>query len=84
MNSQGFVHKLTSRRRLVAHQLIEEFMLVANVCAANLLKKNFPQSVFRNHDYPESLKIDRLSQSLKKRGLNWEGTAENINNLPKF
>ena len=84
MNNQGFVQKLTSRRRLVAHQLIEEFMLVANVCAANVLKKNFPQSVFRNHDYPESLKIDRLSQSLKKRGLNWEGTAENINNLPKL
>ena len=68
MNSQGFVQKVTLQGEgLVAHQLIEEFMLVANVCAANLLKKNFPQSVFRNHDYPESLKIDRLSQSLKKR-----------------
>ncbi|MBA4730161.1 MAG: VacB/RNase II family 3'-5' exoribonuclease [SAR86 cluster bacterium] len=82
LNSEGNIKSLFSKKRMLAHQLIEEFMLVANVCAANILRKNFSNSVFRNHDYPESLKIDRLSQSLKRRGLNWNGSPEDVNNLP--
>ena len=41
-------------------------MLIANICAADFLRKNYNESVFRNHEYPESIKIDRLSQGLKK------------------
>ena len=56
-------------------------MLIANICAADFLNKNYKESVFRNHEYPESIKIDRLSQGLKKRNINWNGTPEEVENL---
>ena len=75
------VKKILPRSRLNSHSLIEEMMLIANICAADFLGKNYKESVFRNHEYPESIKIDRLSQGLKKRNINWHGSPEEVENL---
>ena len=75
------VKKILPRSRLNSHSLIEEMMLIANICAADFLRKNYNESVFRNHEYPESIKIDRLSQGLKKRNINWNGSPEEVENL---
>ena len=75
------VKKILPRSRLNSHSLIEEMMLIANICAADFLRKNYNESVFRNHEHPESIKIDRLSQGLKKRNINWNGSPEEVENL---
>ena len=75
------IKEIKLRSRLASHSLIEEMMLIANICAADFITKNFNKGVYRNHEYPESLKIDRLSQGLKKRNINWGGSEEEVNNL---
>lgn len=82
--SDGSVHNIVSRKRLTAHKLIEEFMLAANISAADFLSYYPEQGIYRNHEHPESLKIERLSQVLKNRGINWNGDKEDINNLGTF
>tara|TARA_X000001036_G_scaffold329251_1_gene307915 strand:+ start:1751 stop:3217 length:1467 start_codon:yes stop_codon:yes gene_type:complete len=82
--SDGSVHDIVSRKRLTAHKLIEEFMLAANISAADFLSYYPEQGIYRNHEHPESLKIERLSQVLKNRGINWNGDKEDINNLGTF
>ena len=82
--SDGSVHDIVSRKRLTAHKLIEEFMLAANISAADFLSHYPEQGIYRNHEHPESLKIERLSQVLKNRGINWNGDKEDINNLGTF
>ena len=80
----GSVDNIVSRKRLTAHKLIEEFMLAANISAADFLSYYPEQGIYRNHEHPESLKIERLSQVLKNRGINWNGDREDINNLGTF
>ena len=41
---------LNERQRLKTHQLIEEFMLAANVCAAQFCRKNKIPTIFRVHE----------------------------------
>ena len=82
--SDGSVDNIVSRKRLTAHKLIEEFMLAANISAADFLSYYPEQGIYRNHEHPESLKIERLSQVLKNRGINWNGDREDINNLGTF
>ena len=59
-------------------------MLAANIVAADFLEKNCKNGIFRVHGNPESIKIDRLSQTLKRRSINWQGDIEDIQNLPFF
>ena len=59
-------------------------MLAANISAADFLSYYPEQGIYRNHEHPESLKIERLSQVLKNRGINWNGDKEDINNLGTF
>lgn len=83
-DSTGAVQSIKSRTRLNAHKLIEEFMLAANISAADFLSHHAEQGVYRIHEHPESLKIERLSQVLKNRGINWNGEREDIDNLSHF
>jgi len=69
---------------LIDNKLIEKFMLSANICAADFLNRNYSQGIYRVHDYPENYKIDRLSQILKRRNINWEGSIEDVENLNIF
>jgi ribonuclease R len=55
--------------RNVAHKMIEEAMLAANICAANLLEKSETPSLFRNHEPPKGDKLDALQQFLGPLGL---------------
>ena len=75
---------VVDRSRLTSHKLIEEFMLAANIVAADFLEKNCKKGIFRVHGNPESIKIDRLSQTLRRRSINWQGDIEDIQNLPFF
>ena len=59
-------------------------MLAANISAADFISQYAKEGVYRIHEHPESLKIQRLSQVLKNRGINWNGSIEDIENISEF
>ena len=83
-NSNGDIKHIDDRKRLNSHKLIEEFMLAANISAADFISQYAKEGVYRIHEHPESLKIQRLSQILKNRGINWNGNIEDIENISEF
>ena len=68
-NSNGDIKHIDDRKRLNSHKLIEEFMLAANISAADFISQYAKEGVYRIHEHPESLKIQRLSQVLKNLSL---------------
>ena len=57
--------------RFDAHRLIEEFMIQANVCAAETLEDKRSPLVYRVHEEPSEEKINNLSNFLPTIGLRW-------------
>lgn len=55
--------------RLEAHRLIEEFMILANVAAAETLEAHRQQLIYRAHDEPSREKITALSEFLGTIGV---------------
>jgi len=55
--------------RLEAHRLIEEFMILANVAAAETLEENRQTLIYRAHDEPSREKISALSEFLATIGV---------------
>jgi len=51
--------------RLDAHKLIEEFMILANVAAAECLKRRRCRLFYRVHDEPTLEKVHALQEFLK-------------------
>jgi ribonuclease R len=67
----GKVAGVKRRERFDAHKLIEEFMIQANVCAAETLEqKNRPQ-IYRIHDRPSDEKIAAISDFLPTVDMAW-------------
>ena len=53
----GEIESISIPKRLFAHQIIEESMISANICAADFMKKNYGYGVYRVHEEPEFLKV---------------------------
>ena len=66
---QGFVVGIRPVRRLMAHRLIEEAMINANVCAARFIEKYEQLSLYRIHEPPDVLKLADLRQDLMSLGV---------------
>lgn len=64
LDSHGRVLGVTPRERLDAHRLIEEFMVAANVCAAEELERLTQPCMYRVHDRPSDQKMEGLRQFL--------------------
>lgn len=65
LNAAGRVDRIVTPQRLEAHRLIEEFMIQANVAAAETLEeKRFPL-VYRVHDAPSPEKLKALREFLE-------------------
>ena len=68
--SNNKIIKFISSPRTVAHMMIEEFMLAANIATAELcLKFNMP-SLYRVHPKPDLLKIKYLRAFVRNRRIN--------------
>ncbi len=67
-NDKGKIEKIVPTERNEAHRIIEECMLVANVAAADFLLVNEIPSLFRNHDTPETGKLEQLRAFLQLCG----------------
>ncbi len=65
LDAQGNVAKVIVPLRLDAHKLIEEFMIQANVSAAEELESRKSPLLYRIHEQPSQEKVKALSQFLK-------------------
>ena len=72
-NAAGKIEQILPRTRNDAHRLIEECMLAANVCAADLLERHDHPGVFRVHAGPTKEKLNQLRTFLKQVGLHLGG-----------
>ena len=62
---------IETRERFDAHKLIEEFMIQANVCAAETLEQKRTPVIYRVHEPPGSEKINNLADFLPTVGFKW-------------
>ncbi|NNU79718.1 ribonuclease R [Halovulum dunhuangense] len=69
LDPEGTVLSVAFRDRLEAHKLIEEFMILANVCAAETLEKKRTPLLYRVHEEPDAEKLDSLRDVAEASGL---------------
>ncbi len=72
-DNKGHIASVEPLVRNDAHRLIEEFMLAANVAAANFLIEYEMPTLFRNHDTPDLEKLEDLREFLREFGLSLGG-----------
>lgn len=72
-NAAGKIEQILPRTRNDAHRLIEECMLAANVCAADLLERHKHPGVYRIHAGPTKEKLNQVRTFLKQVGLHLGG-----------
>ena len=64
IGDDGQVERVESRDRFDSHKLIEEFMIAANVAAAETLEQKRQPCMYRIHDEPSLDKMEALRQFL--------------------
>ena len=70
MDEEGRCVDIVKRTRGVSECMIEEFMLLANQCAANAGRTHHVPFVYRIHEAPDAERMEKLSNTLKACGLN--------------
>jgi ribonuclease R len=69
LDDDGRIADVRSRARLDAHRVIEEFMIEANVAAAETLERRKMACLYRVHDEPDREKLRGLRDFLRGLGL---------------
>jgi ribonuclease R len=75
LKPDGTVDRVIVPERLDAHRLIEEFMILANVAAAEMLEKKALPLIYRVHDEPSQEKVHNLQEFLKTLDLPFAKTG---------
>lgn len=68
LDKDGTVERVEKRDRFDAHRLIEEFMILANVAAAETLEHAKHAQIYRSHDTPDSEKLENVRSYLTSLG----------------
>jgi len=76
LDEEGRVRGVATPARLDAHRLIEEFMIAANVAAAETLEAKRTPLIYRVHDQPSKEKLSSLSEFLGTLGLKLPKTGQ--------
>ncbi len=71
--STGEPLEIKPKKRLHAHQLIEEFMLAANEAVAKILTDAPGPTIYRVHDKPDPKKLARLGAALRQLSISFTG-----------
>jgi len=71
LNAAGEVETIALRERFDAHKLIEECMVLANVCAAETLETKRTDLVYRVHEPPQEERIESLRETVRSIGLSF-------------
>ncbi len=69
LGDDGRIAEIGTRERLDSHRLIEEFMVLANVAAAQALEHRHQPCLYRVHDQPDAAKIEGLREFLGTLGV---------------
>ena len=69
IDETGKVTAISPRPRYDSHRLVEDFMIQANVCAAEELERVNKPCMYRVHDQPSLEKLDGLREFLKSLDL---------------
>lgn len=72
-SGDGKIERIVPRKRNVAHQIIEEFMLLANETTSKYLEKSSIPVLYRVHDLPQPDKLMGLRDFLKSFSLRLSG-----------
>lgn len=64
LDKQGNLESIRVRDRLDSHKLIEEFMILANVCAARALEAKQMPGLYRIHETPTESRVQSLREFL--------------------
>ena len=75
IDKTGRVERIVTPDRLAAHRLIEEFMIQANVAAAEALEAKRAPVIYRVHDAPSKEKLLSLRDFLEGLDLKLPGSA---------
>lgn len=67
----GAIKEILPRTRNNAHRLIEECMLLANVCAADLAISNDLPILFRDHEPPEPSRVQKVRDYVRLLGFDF-------------
>ncbi|WP_300378465.1 ribonuclease R [Henriciella sp.] len=71
IGEDGKVKAIVEKERFDAHKLIEEFMIQANVAAAETLEEQGAPLLYRVHDQPSDAKIAALADFLQTIDIKW-------------
>jgi len=69
LDADGMLDRVIIPPRLDAHRLIEEFMILANVCAAETLERAGSPLLYRIHDEPSLEKMRGLGEVMASIGI---------------
>ena len=69
LKPDGTIDRVVTPQRLDAHRLIEEFMILANVAAAESLEEARQSLIYRVHDEPTLEKMTALAEFLSTLGI---------------
>lgn len=69
LDDAGVVRSVNFKDRLDAHRMIEEFMVLANVAAAQELEKRKTELLYRVHEEPAPEKLAALRETAMSAGL---------------
>jgi len=69
LGDDGRIAEIGVRERLDSHRLIEEFMVLANVAAAQALEQRHMPCLYRVHDQPDAAKLEGLREFLGTLGI---------------
>ena len=88
LSKKGEVQSINFKKQLSANKLIEEFMVLANICAAETLSNKKVPAIYRIHEEPSLEKINALNETirsidLKLKKLNSLKTAD-LNRILKL
>jgi ribonuclease R len=70
LGPDGRIAKIMIRPRYNSHRLIEDFMIAANVAAAEQIEAAHQPCMYRVHDVPDPERLDALRTVLETLGLN--------------
>ncbi len=62
LDDEGMVESIVASERNIAHRIIEEFMLLANETVATSLQTSGGPGLYRIHEAPDPVKVERFEQ----------------------
>ncbi len=69
LDENGNVEEIANRQRVDSHRLIEEFMITANIAAAETLGKAGLPAIYRVHDEPPAKNLESFRTFLRSTNL---------------